>query len=377
MSTAYPSATPGPSALDGLRELAARHPGGVIDCMLGTPCDAVPAFVTAAVRDAVAQSGPYPMSPGAPRLRGAAGDWINQRFATDISVEQVAACIGTKEFVASVALHLGLLGESSRDTVLYPSVAYPTYAVGAMFAGCRAVAVPVDDNWLLDLDAIDPDDVRRARLLWLNVPGNPTGSTADLAHFERVAEWGRRHGVVVVSDECYVDFAPEPHSILEAGSEGVLAIFSLSKRSNFAGMRAGFYAGDSQIVAGLIALRREAGMMLPTPIQAAAAAALGDHNHVQTQCKIYERRRSLCLDRLATHGIRHRGGAMPMYLWLRSDSNEVSGFELAEQFARAGWLVAPGAMFGSAGNDFVRIALVQPDGVLETALNRFDAVCLP
>ena len=364
------------SPLDELRELAAQHPDGVIDCLVGTPCDPVPEFVVAAVHDAVAKSGSYPMSPGAPALRAAAREWIHHRFSVDVSTEQVAACVGTKEFVASVALHLGVFTGSVRDTVLYPAIAYPTYAVGATFAGCRGVAVPCDDEWLLDLDAIDPDDVRRARLLWLNVPGNPTGSTAGRAHFERVAQWGRSNGVLIVSDECYVDFAPDPHSILEAGTEGVLALHSLSKRSNFAGMRAGFYAGDPQTVAGLVAVRRDAGMMMATPMQAAATAALGDNDHVQAQRERYERRRSMCLDRLAAHGVRHHGGAMPMYLWLRSDTPGVDGFALAQQFARAGWLVAPGATFGPRGVDYVRIALVQPDDVLLTALDRCDAIGL-
>ncbi len=360
-----------------IASLANGHPDGVIDCNLGTPCDPVPSFVADAVRDAVALSGPYPLSAGSLAYREAAVRWSNATFGTSIDTANAGACVGTKEFVASIAAHLGATQGGDRDTILYPAVSYPTYAVGASFAGCRAVPVAFDDQWLMDFDSIDPHDAQRARILWLNIPGNPTGSVAGLDHLAKAAQWGRSHGVIVISDECYVEYAPEAHSILETGTDGVLALHSLSKRSNFAGMRCGFYLGDQEIVRPLIDLRREAGLIVPTVVQAAAISALGDDVHVREQHERYRHRRDFVLARLALHGIHHVGGPMPFYLWLRHDDPAIGGFELAEYFARAGWLIAPGATFGAAGEPFARIALVQPDEVLHRALDRFDNVNTP
>src|SRR5205814_7019771 len=154
----------------------------------------------------------------------------------------VAACVGTKEFVASLPRYLRLR-DPSRDTVLYPAVAYPTYEMGAVLAGCRAVPVPVDDQWRLNLSQINEEDAARALCLWVNTPANPTGAVDDLGS---TATWGRAHGVPVFSDECYVEFtwAGAGHTILEHGLDGVVGVHSLSKRSHLAGLRAGLFAGD-------------------------------------------------------------------------------------------------------------------------------------
>ena len=200
----------------------------------------------------------------------------------------VAACVGTKEFVASTPQYLRLR-QPERDTVLHPAIAYPTYAMGASLAGCRAVAYD-------ELDAIDPADAERALCLWVNTPANPHGVLVDLG---AAAEWGRRHGVPVLSDECYVEFTwveGGRHTILEHGADGVLAVHSLSKRSNLAGARAGCYAGDAELVRFLSEVRKHAGCMVPGPVQAAAVAAWGDDAHVDAQRAVYLRR----LDRLRT-----------------------------------------------------------------------------
>ena len=158
--------------------------------------------------------------------------------------------------------------------------------MGATLAGCRAVAVDVEGG---GLDAVDPDDAARALCLWVNTPGNPTGALTDLG---AAAAWGRAHGVPVLSDECYVEFtwADRPRTILEHGAEGVLAVHSLSKRSNLAGLRAGFYAGDPALVHYLSEVRKHAGAMVPGPVQAAATVALGDDVHVDAQRERYAER---------------------------------------------------------------------------------------
>src|SRR5277367_2985896 len=152
-----------------LGKLADALPGGVVDCSIGTPCDPPLPAVVEALSSSGSERG-YPASAGSPALIGAAAAWLERRFGLPaVPPGSVAACVGTKELVASVP-HLLRLREPGRDTVLYPAVSYPTYAMGAELAGCRAVAVPPAPGHLggLDLDAIDPDDAGRALLLWSN-----------------------------------------------------------------------------------------------------------------------------------------------------------------------------------------------------------------
>ena len=354
--------------LDALKQVADALPGGVVDCSIGTPCDPVPEIVAAAAADAATRSMGYPPSAGTAALHEAAAAWMARRLGVEVAPTGIAACIGTKEMVVSLP-HLLALRRPDRDTVLYPAVAYPSYDMGATLARLRGVPVPLDADWHLDLDAISAEDAERALLLWINEPGNPSSSVADRAYLARVAEWGRAHGVVVASDECYVEFAPEPATILSAGFEGVLAVHSLSKRSNLAGMRVGFFAGDPALVQYLVETRKHAGFMVPTPAQAAAVAALSDDAHVEVQRARYGERRALVMERLESVGLRHAGGPMLFYLWLRDDAG-ADGWAIADRLARAGLLVAPGDLYGEAGASYARLALVQPRARLEPVLDR-------
>jgi aspartate/methionine/tyrosine aminotransferase len=282
----------------------------------------------------------------------------------------VGACVGTKELVVSLP-HLLRLRNPQRDTVLYPAVSYPSYDMGAVLAGCRAVPVPLDAEWHLDLDAIAEADAERALVLWVNEPGNPTSSAAGAGHFAKVAAWARARGIVVASDECYTEYAPEPATILGSGVDGMLAVHSLSKRSNLAGMRIGFYAGDPELVAYLVETRKHAGLMAPVAMQAAAVAALGDDAHVAEQRARYADRRELAIKALRAIGLVHGGGPCLFYLWLRREDGADDGWEIAAQLATsAGLLVAPGDLYGPAGADHVRLALVQPTDRFELAFDR-------
>jgi len=271
--------------------------------------------------------------------------------------------------VASLAgfLHLRL---PERDTVLYPEVSYPTYAMGATLAGLRAVAVPMAKGQL-DLDAISDDDAARALVLWSNSPSNPTGALDDL---ERVAAWGRRNNVLAASDECYAEFtwSSRPRTILEYGTEGVLALHSISKRSNLAGMRAGFYTGDAGVVSYLRSVRQHAGFMVPGPVQDAVALAYGDDQHVEVQRQRYRAR----LERLSV-ALSHLGIDAPIpegsfYLWCSKAG--LDGWGIATLLAeRSGLVASPGELYGAAGRDFVRIAVVQPDERIELVASRLEA----
>jgi succinyldiaminopimelate transaminase len=357
--------------LDALRRLADSLPGGIVDCSIGTPIDPVPDVAIEAAARALGASNGYPASAGSVALRDAAATWMLRRFGVDVAAAEVGACIGTKEFVASLP-HFLRLRNPGRDTVLAPAVAYPTYEMGATLAGCRALPVGVDVEWHIDLESVSDADAERALLLWVNEPGNPTGSVADANRFGAIVEWARARDIVVASDECYVEFAPEPASILQAGADGVLAVHSVSKRSNLAGMRCGFYTGDAELVRYLVETRKHAGFMVPTPVQAAAAAALGDDEHVVEQRARYEERRKLVSDGLVEHGLVHDGGPCTFYLWLRAAEGADDGWEIAARLAHAGTLVSPGDLYGAVGADHVRLALVQPTKRLQLALDRLD-----
>ncbi len=356
--------------LDAFRRLADAVPGGIVDCSIGNPVDPVPELVLAALAVAAPDGTGYPATIGSPALRDAAAGWIGRRFGVEVSPDAVLACIGTKEVVASLPRMLHLR-DPSRDTVLYPAISYPTYAMGAELAGLRSVPVPLDADWHLDLSRVSAADAARALILWTNEPGNPTAAVSGPAAVAATGAWARERGIIVAADECYAEFSGgDPTTALAAGLEGVLVAHSLSKRSNMAGFRAGFVAGDPDLVRYLGEVRKHAGLMMPAPIQAAAAAALGDDVHVAEQRARYETRRDLMIAGLADLGLVHDGGPAPFYLWLRSEDQVDDGWELAARLAEAGTLVAPGGLYGAAGADHVRLALTQPTDRLELVLER-------
>ncbi len=351
--------------LEGLRAAAARHEGGPIDCSVGTPVDDPPEFVVAAFAQATGARG-YPPSAGTAAYREACADWLQRRFHVGVPASQVAACVGTKEFVASLAHYLHLRRDD-RDTVLYPAISYPTYAMSATLAGLRAVEVATRDG-RMDLDSIDPADADRALVLWSNSPSNPTGDLDDL---EAVAQWGRDHDVLVASDECYADFtwSDQPRTILEYGSQNVLAVHSISKRSNLAGVRAGFYAGDPDVVSYLRLVRQHAGLMVPAPVQAAVSLAYGDDEHVERQRDLYYHRLRVLGDALRAAGVTCPVPAGSFYLWCSREG--LDGWELATWLAQvSGLVVGPGELYGPSGHAFARIAVVQPDAAIELAASR-------
>jgi succinyldiaminopimelate transaminase len=358
-----------------LGKLAESLPGGLVDCSIGTPCDPPLAAVIEALATSGAERG-YPASAGSPSLRAAAADWLSRRFGIESVIpEAIVACVGTKEMVAS-APHFLRLRTPDRDTVLYPSVSYPSYAMGAQLAGCRAVPVPPARGSLggLDLTSISDEDAARALVLWSNSPSNPTGGLGDLA---AEAAWGRAHGVPVFSDECYTEFtwSGPPRSILQSGFEGVVAVHSLSKRSNLAGVRVGFFAGDPELIDYLRVIRQHAGLMVPGPAQAAGAVALADDEHVALQRQRYLDRLTFLARLLGQVGCPVELPEGGFYLWVPVPVNRwPDAWAMAEDLARqGGLLVSPGDLYGEGGTGFVRVAVVQPMERLELVAERLLA----
>ena len=342
--------------LNRLRPITDAFDGGTVDLSVGTPFDPPPPAVVRALADSGAERA-YPPSIGTADFRAAARRWMERRFVVDVPVDQIGASIGTQEFVGTLPQWLRLR-RPDRDTVLYPAVSYPTYEMGAVLAGCRPVPVGIGADGSLDLDSIDAADAARALVLWTNSPSNPTGALDDLA---AAAAWGRTHGVPVFSDECYIEFTWDGRgrTILEHGLDGVVAVHSLSKRSNLAGVRVGFYAGDADLVAYLQEIRKHVGMMVPGPAQAAAIAALDDDAHVEQQRQRYRERLELRAGVLSDWaGIEVPVPRGAFYLWIPVED----GWAFTERLANdGGALVSPGEFYGAQGAPFVRVAVVQPD----------------
>jgi succinyldiaminopimelate transaminase len=346
--------------LDEVAALAGRHDGGAVDLSIGTPCDPPAADVVAALSaDDTARD--YPPSIGTKAFRQAATAWLQRRLGGSVDADgEVAACVGTKEFVASVPQYLHLR-DPERDTVLYPAISYPTYGMGATLAGLRHVPY-------LDLDDIAEDEAERALCLWVNSPANPTGELHDLV---AAAAWGRERNVPVLSDECYAEFSwtDGPTTILREGTAGVLAVHSLSKRDNFAGARIGFYAGDASLVYYLREVRKHAGLMPPGPVQAAAVIALGDDGHVDAQRARYLRRMQRLVEILGKAGYSAELPDGAFYLWVPAPGGDAwaAARDLAD---KAGLIVSPGEFYGPDGAGHFRVAAVQPDEVIELAAQR-------
>ena len=214
-----------------------------------------------------------------------------------------------------------------------------------------------------------------AKLIWVNSPSNPTGRVLPASRLAELVAWARERGAVVASDECYLTlpWTEPPASVLsvcEGDYSGVLSVHSLSKRSNLAGYRAGFVAGDPALIAELLAVRKHAGMIMPAPVQAAMIAALGDQSHVDAQRARYGARREILLAELTKAGFTIEHSQAGLYLWTTRDED---CWSTVDWFAERGILVAPGTFYGPAGARHVRVALTATDErVAAAALRLID-----
>ena len=390
------------------RDLAAAHPGGLIDLSVGTPVDPTPPIVTAELSHGADAPG-YPTTHGTVELRQAVVDWFTRvRGVVALSTDAVLPTIGSKELVALLP---SLLGLGPQDAVVFPEVAYPTYEIGARLAGTQWATYSGSDTstW--------PDNTR---VVWVNSPSNPTGAVLSAVELASIVHGARARGAVVVSDECYavlpweVDSVPSLLSpeVCDGDHRGLLVAYSLSKQSNLAGYRAAFLAGDDELIARLLELRKHLGMMLPAPVQRAMTVALHDDAHVAEQRERYRARRETLRAAVlgAGHGIGQGSGLVVdhseagLYLWVRDryaagasraasaqgssaqgsstqggaarglsiQGRDTLGWELMLDFARRGILVAPGSFYGAAGERHIRVALTAPDAAIAQVAARLS-----
>jgi succinyldiaminopimelate transaminase len=347
-----------------------------VDLSIGTPVDPVPPVIRDALTRASDSPG-YPLTKGTSELRTAAAGWLARRHSVEVSPDAIFPTIGSKELVAWLPT---LLGCGPGDAVCFPELAYPTYDIGARMAG--AEPVPTDEPEKIfqseNIAARVASDAQapEVRLAWVNSPSNPTGRITPPERLCELAAWARQSGVVLASDECYIDLAYDgkPISILhpqvsDQSHDGLLAVFSLSKRSNLAGYRAGFVTGDPSLVTELLEARKHAGMIVPAPVQAAMTAALLDDSHAKDQHARYARRRDLLRPALenAGWGITHSEAGL--YLWA-SHPGHADCWESVKTLAEIGILVSPGAFYGTAGRRHVRVALTATDERISAATTR-------
>lgn len=341
--------------------LARSHPDGIVDLSVGTPVDEVAPLIREALAAASASPG-YPTTAGTPALRAAAVAALARRYGVSgLSADAVLPTIGTKELIAWLPTLLGL---GSHDIVVVPELAYPTYEVGAQLAGTQVIRA----------DSLTQLGPQSPALVYLNSPSNPTGKVLGVDHLRKVVGWARERGALVASDECYLglgwDAAPVSvlhPSVCDGDHTGLLAIHSLSKTSSMAGYRAGFVAGDPAVVAELLAVRKHAGMIVPTPVQAAMVAALDDDAHEHEQRDRYARRRDLLKPALQAAGLSVDHSEAGLYIW--ATRGEACRDTVAWLAAR-GILTAPGEFYGPAGSQHVRVALTASDERISAAVQR-------
>ena len=347
--------------LSDVTALARSHPDGIVDLSVGTPVDPVAPLIRDALAAASGAPG-YPTTAGTPALRASVSAALQRRYGiTGLADDDVLPVIGTKELIAWLPTLLGL---GPDDVVVVPELAYPTYEVGAQLAGAQVVRA----------DSVTQLGPQSPTLVYLNSPSNPTGKVLGVEHLRKVVGWARERGALIASDECYLGLGwdAQPVSVLhpsvcDGDHTGLLAVHSLSKTSSLAGYRAGFVAGDPAVVAELLAVRKHAGMMVPTPVQAAMVAALDDDAHEGEQRDRYARRRAALLPALQSAGLTVDDSEAGLYLW--ATRGEPCRDTVA-WLAQRGILVAPGEFYGPRGSQHVRVALTATDERIDAAMVR-------
>lgn len=353
-------------SLSGAKQVASSHPDGLVDLSVGTPVDEVAPSIQLALAESAAAPG-YPQTVGTPELRRAIVEALARRFGvTGVGEDAVLPVVGTKEAIAWLPF---LLGVMPGQTVVIPELAYPTYEVGARLAGARAVR----SDSLLKLGPETPT------LIFINSPANPHGKVLGIDHLRKIVEFARERDVVVVSDECYLGLGwseeDAPVSILDPRvSDGdhtnLIAVHSLSKTSNLASYRSGFLVGDRGLVAELLSVRKNAGLMMPGPVQAATVAALEDDGQEILQKERYRKRRELLSAAVEAAGLRIDDSDGGLYLWATEGR---PCRDTVDRLARLGILVAPGDFYGPDGAEHVRIGLTATDMQIVTAARRLAA----
>lgn len=369
-----------PYLFDGInRRKAAMLAQGldVIDLGAGAPDQPAPAHIVQALQQSVADpaSHRYPPYDGTPAFRRAVARWYDRRFGVDLEPDgEVLALIGSKEGL----VHLVWAVAGPGDVVLVPDPGYPAYRTAALMAGAEPVSVPLlpENGGFPDLEALDAGVVARAKLLFLNYPGNPTGAIASLPDFEAAVSWARRHGVLIAHDAAYAELGFDGHvapSILQVPNAKDVAVElnSLSKSHGMAGFRIGMAVGNREALNALGVLKSNTDTGVFRAVQDAAVAALdGSQDHLSGWRALYQERRDEALKGFQALGWPHVACGGGFFLWLPTPAGWASGDFAEHVLERCAVVVAPGSAYGELGEGFFRVALVSETARLREAIRR-------
>ncbi|MBI2872907.1 MAG: LL-diaminopimelate aminotransferase [Chloroflexi bacterium] len=368
------------------RKIAAKRAKGadVVTFGIGDPDIPTPQHIIARLIEA-SQDPPnhrYPETEGLPEMRKAVASWYQRRFGLAFDPDkEVLPLIGAKEGIGHMALCLLEPG----DVALVPDPGYPVYSVGTMFAGGESYFMPLteENGWLPDLDAIPAQVLRRARVLWLNYPHNPTGGLADLDFFQRAVQFAKRHGMVVCHDAAYSEVTFDGYrapSFLQA--EGAMDIgiefHSLSKCYNMTGWRVGMAVGNAKLIDALLRVKSNLDSGIPQAIQYMAIEALtGSQETIDRNNAIYKRRRDRVVEVLRSIGLAVETPRAGLYVWARLPEGWTSADFAALLLEEKDIVVTPGRGYGQQGEGYIRLSLTTPDDRVEEGLRRLRGWRIP
>ena len=343
------------------QELLARG-ARIFDFGTGDPKEPTPAAIRAAFQHSVPEVSQYPSVSGKPAMRRAAAGYLRRRFGVSIDPDrELLPTQGSKEAIFHLPMTFVEI-PSEKDLVVYGVPAYPVFEIGALFAEAWTYELHLHagNHYLMDPDDLPEDAKRRAALVFLNYPHNPTGQELPAELFAKWVKAREEYGFILVSDECYADLwygKTAPRSVLEFGREGCLAVHSLSKRSGMTGYRSGFVAGDPDLIEQYRRFRAGMGVAPTDPVQAASEVAWNDGEHVAVRREVFGAKRRLLAEEFARLGLKVYPGTATLFLWVEAPPGR-RGEDYAAELLEHGILVSPGSFYGSGQERFFRVALV-------------------
>ncbi|MDA1000785.1 MAG: LL-diaminopimelate aminotransferase [bacterium] len=367
--------------IDRLKNVEIKKGVDIISLGIGDPDLPTPEHIISALEGAAhrPKNHQYPSYEGMPAFRQACADWYKKRFGVELNAaDEVLSLIGSKEGIA----HITLAFVNPGDYVLVPDPAYPVYEIGTLFADGKVHFMPLEAErkFLPDLSAIPADIAKRAKIVFVNYPNNPTAACAEVGFYDELVEFARSYDIIVCSDNAYSEMAFDgyrPPSFLnaEGAKEVGIEFHSCSKTYNMTGWRIGFAVGHPDVLAGLGTIKTNVDSGAFQAVQEAAIAALSsDQKCVEDMRKAYGRRRDVMLEGLKRLGLQADSPKATFYVWVRCPEGYTSGELTAHFLQKCGVVTTPGNGFGKNGEGFIRMALTVPEDRLREAIQRMEKV---
>lgn len=368
------------AAIDKAKAEVAAQGMDIISLGIGDPDLPTPDFIIDALYNAAKKpvNHQYPSYVGMLSYRQAVADWYNTRFGVELDpATEVVSLIGSKEGIA----HFPLAYINPGDLALVATPNYPVYGIATSFAGGEVKYLPLleENDFLVDLDAIDDDTWAKAKMIFVCYPNNPTAATATKEFYDRLIEKAKEFNVIVISDaaytEIYYDPSNKPISILECeGAKDVCIEFhSLSKTYNMTGWRVGMAVGNKDLVAGLGKIKENVDSGIFQAVQEAGIAALKEGEPYAEEFRgIYKERRDVVSAALTKAGIKHRVPDAAFYMWCNTPDGYTSSDFVTSVLKQTGVVLTPGNGFGTPGEGYFRISLTVSNELLEEAVSRIS-----